>query len=114
MLEGAQLIEYQGDLERGAILRCKGKYPYEEYVDFMLTEYHENAARQYALVVISGYKAGSVYVVFPEESVPKENSGYALDITWLRDNWGKWGYFDCPLTDVYLVCRKSPVGFSDF
>jgi len=30
-----KLIDQTEDLQRGQILRCKGKYPYEDVVDFM-------------------------------------------------------------------------------
>lgn len=114
MLKNAKLVELQGDLERGAILRCKGVYPYENYVDFLVMEYCESTKRHYAMIVISGYKAGLIYVVFPEESIPQENAGYAVDIKWLQDNWSKWGYVDCPLEEVYLIRRISPRDFDDY
>ena len=33
-----KLVDYKNNLERGLVLRCKGKYPYEEVVDFIITE----------------------------------------------------------------------------
>jgi len=114
MLATIKLVDLQNDLERGSILRCKGLYPYENYVDFLVAEHFENNKRQYALVVISGYKAGSTYVVLPEESVPMENQGYAIDLEWLKLNWHKWGYFDCPLDEVYSVYRAIPANYDDY
>jgi Immunity protein 45 len=98
-----KLINTKNDLERGTIIKCKGKYPYEAFVDFMVTELPIDEKRRYALLVVSGYKAGLIFAVLPEESVPKENEGYAISSNWLKDNWEKWGYFDCPLQDVYLL-----------
>lgn len=68
------LINSNKDLVRGTILRCKGNYPYEDYVDFMVIEQQE----RYSLLVISGYKAGLTFVQLPLESIPKQNEGYAI------------------------------------
>lgn len=35
-MKASKLLDYKQDLERGLIIRCKGKYPYEEVVDFFL------------------------------------------------------------------------------
>jgi hypothetical protein len=98
-----KLINTKNNLERGAILKCKGNPPYEAFVDFMVTELSIDEKTVYALLVVSGYKAGLIFSILPDESVPEENEGYAISSNWLRDNWGKWGYFDCPLQDVYLL-----------
>ena len=82
---------------RGAILKCKGKYPYEDIVYFLVCEIQET----YALVIISGHKAGLIYTYFPKESIP---DGYRLGLgsDWLKTNWNKWGYIDCDIEDVYI------------
>lgn len=82
---------------RGAILKCKGKYPYEDVVYFLVCEIQET----YALVIISGHKAGLIYTYFPKESIP---DGYRLGLgsDWLKTNWNKWGYIDCDIEDVYI------------
>ena len=89
-----RLNEYGKDLSRGKVLRCKGSYPYEESVDFMIVELPDEK-ENYALMVISGYKAGLVYSRLPGESIPAGNDGYALGLDWLKSNWSKWGYFGC-------------------
>ena len=55
----------------------------------------------YALVIISGHKAGLIYTYFPKESIP---DGYRLGLgsDWLKTNWNKWGYIDCDIEDVYV------------
>jgi hypothetical protein len=98
-----KLINHEGDLVRGSILRCKGKSPYEALVDFMVVELPQDKKRAYALLVASGYKAGLIYATLPEESIPMKNEGYAISVNWLKANWDKWGYFDCPLQEVYLL-----------
>ena len=113
MLNFVKLLDFNKNLERGSIIRCKGKFPYESYVDFMVVENYGNKSRSYALLVISGYKAGLTYVVLPQESIPTDNEGYAINLEWLRCNWSKWGYIDCPLDDVYIVFRKPPENIYD-
>jgi Immunity protein 45 len=103
MKTAIKLSNHKNNIARGSILKCSGKYPYEAFVDFMVVELPVDEKTAYALLVVSGYKAGLVYVILPEESVPKENEGYAINSNWLRNNWEKWGYADCPLQDVYLL-----------
>jgi hypothetical protein len=108
-MKSIKLVDSKEDLVRGSILRCKGKYPYEDYVDFMVIEQQ----RQYALLVVSGYKAGLTFVQLPPESIPKANEGYAVDIEWLKLNWNKWGYIDCPVDDVHIIYKDAPNSFQD-
>ena len=108
-MKSIKLVDSKENLVRGSILRCKGKYPYEDFVDFMIIEQQG----EYALLVISGYKAGLTFVVLPQESVPANNEGYAIDIEWLKSNWSKWGYIDCPVTDVHIIFREAPNSFGD-
>jgi hypothetical protein len=98
-----KLINAKNNIERGDILKCKGKPPYEAFVDFMVIELSIDEKNAYALLVVSGYKAGLIFAILPDESVPKENEGYAISVNWLKENWRKWGYFDCPLEDVFLL-----------
>jgi hypothetical protein len=108
-MKSIKLVDSKEDLVRGSIVRCKGKYPYEDYVDFMVIEQQG----EYALLIISGYKAGLTFVVLPPESVPASNAGYAIDIEWLKANWNKWGYIDCAVDEVYIIYRDVPGGFDD-
>ena len=100
------LIEYTKDIiERGTLVRCKGQYPYEDVVDFLVCEsQHENC---YQLVVASGYKAGLTFCYLPEESVP-EGMRFGCSTKWLIQNWTKWGYADCPLESVRLIENPAP------
>ena len=102
-----KLVDYKNNLERGLVLRCKGKYPYEEIVDFIITEsYMED--KGYSLYIDSGYKAGLRFVILPKESIPTGDSGYAIDTNWLINSWDKWGYFDCPINEVLVVIKDLP------
>lgn len=103
-----KLIDYSENLSRGTILRCTGKSPYEDFVDFMVVECFNKADGNYSLMVSSGYKAGITYAVLPPESLPAGNDGYAVDLGWLTANWQKWGYFECPLNEVFVIENKPP------
>lgn len=107
--QSIKLIDYsEPNVWRGAILRCKGEYPYETMVDFLVCESWEmdEGAR---LVVASGYKAGLTFVVLPVDSIsPARKAG--INTEWLRVNWYKWGYADCPLESVWLVPNTPPEG----
>ena len=89
----------------------KEKYPYEAIVDFLVCETPDSGAKTFQLIVISGFKAGAKYYQFPEESLPKDRSRYGLSTHWLRDNWYKYGYIDCPLEDVYIYESQVPTKF---
>jgi hypothetical protein len=103
-----KLIDQTENLCRGQILRCKGKLPYEDIVDFMTIEDISDGQREgHILLVASGYKAGLIFARLPEESFPDgESSGISID--WLKNNWYKWGYFECPLDGVYLFDNQPP------
>jgi len=109
MSKTVKLTEYSENIQRGAILRCIGKYPYEDFVDFMLIEYPCGENRQYALLVNSGYKAGLIFVVLPEEA----NANTGINIDWLKENWQKWGYTECSLEETYLVFRENLLSVYD-
>ena len=107
-----KLIDFkENNICRGMVLRCKGKYPYEAIVDFLVCETPDSGAKTFQLIVISGFKAGAKYYQFPEESLPKDRSRYGLSTHWLRDNWYKYGYIDCPLEDVYIYESQVPTKF---
>jgi hypothetical protein len=101
-----KLINYPKDtLYRGMIIRCKGVYPYEEVVDFMLCETCDTD-RGLTLLVVSGYKAGLRFVSLPKESTNGHRG--SLNTDWLRSYWEKWGYGDCALKDVYICETAMP------
>lgn len=103
------ILNLNCDLERGAILRCKGKHPYENIVDFMLVECSKSESLQYGMMVVSGYKSGLMYVVFPKEAISQK--GYDINIDWLKENWSVWGYMDCGLEEVGVFYRDPPESF---
>jgi hypothetical protein len=93
-------------IDRGSILRCKGNYPYEEVVDFLICEpftLEQNGAR---LVVASGYKAGLTICILPIESMP-DGVRFGLKADWLKNNWNKWCY-ECSTDDVWIVENFVP------
>ncbi|MHC0506869.1 Imm45 family immunity protein [Achromobacter aegrifaciens] len=95
-----KIIESTVDsIQRGNVLRMRGKYPYEGWVDFMIYEVPADE-KTYGLLVTSGYKAGSVVVHLPKES-HAELSG--VDKGWVIANWERWIYPECDAADVYLI-----------
>ena len=103
------LIDVEDEsLFRGNILRVPGKYPYEEFVDFMIFD-TQSEDRRYALIVTSGYKAGLILVYLPQES---EAAGGGVNLKWLVSNWNKWIYPECDVSDVTLISRYDVVGAS--
>jgi hypothetical protein len=93
------------DVARGDILRCRATWPYESSVDFMVIERPPEDGRSYALLVVSGYKAGRILQVLPAESIPVANDGFAVSWEWLSKNWTSWGYAECPWDEVELLPR---------
>lgn len=79
-----KLVEYKYHLRRGTILRCKGQWPYETVVDFMVAEVI--GEYRYQLWVVSGYKAGLTNVIFPPEATYET---CAVNTNWLIDNWNR-------------------------
>jgi hypothetical protein len=96
-----RLIDVKDDsIFRGNVLRFPAKYPYEKFVDFMVFRALANET-PYGLIVTSGYKAGSISVLLPRESLNKE--GGALDRHWIISNWNLWVYPECSVEEVYFM-----------
>ena len=93
-----KLINYTEYLSRGAILKCKGKYLYEDTLYFMVAE--QIGVQAYQLWTISGYYAGMILHKLPSDA---NYETYAVSTKWLVGNWHEWGYIDCPLEDVWVV-----------
>ncbi len=89
---------------RGAVLKCDGAYPYESTVYFLICEMQE----RYAMMCISGYKAGLIYTLFPDESKPRGNR-FGLSTDWLKVHWDKFGYPDCDVENVCIASDMSEV-----
>lgn len=84
-----KLIDYtEKFIYRGVKFRCKGAYPYEETVDFLLCD----LGGEFGLIVCTGYKSGLIFCIFPAEALTKEKGIFALDTQWLKENWKNWGY----------------------
>ncbi|WP_139225701.1 Imm45 family immunity protein [Paracidovorax konjaci] len=104
MTEKINLANHQENLERGCILRCESNVDNQvDAVDLMIIELNINKEREYALLIITGYKAGLIYTILPKESFPSTEEGHVIDIEWLRSNWNKWGYLGFAEKDVYVI-----------
>lgn len=94
----------------GAVIRCKGRWPYEDIVDFLVVNNHDRE-RGMSLVVSSGYKAGLPLVVLPKESeTGHDNRADYISVDWLKNNWTEWVYPDCDVMDVYVSTGYPPAG----
>lgn len=69
----------------------------------MVIELHHKDERRYALLNLTGYKAGLIYAILPKDSQPSNEEGYAIDKDWLISNWSKWGYFNYPIEKVQII-----------
>ena len=88
---------------RGAVLRCRGLYPHEEVVDFLLVDipYLDG----FGLVVSTGYKAGLLLAVLPEEAQVPDDKVKAISASWLFANWTERIYEGGDPHDVYLLAE---------
>jgi hypothetical protein len=85
---------------RGTVFRCRGVYPHEEVVDFLLVDIPHLAG--FGLVVATGYKAGLPLAVLPEEARIHDEKVKAISASWLLANWTERIY-DCDPHDVYVI-----------
>ena len=77
----------------GDVIRLSDNYdlgPGSGPVDLLIFDPHEDDAGL-GLMVTSGYKAGLVFAVLPEESRFEKKPG--LSKAWLIENWDKWFVF---------------------
>ena len=99
-MEIKKLINYKNNtIYRGNVFRLPAQWPYEDWVDFMVFE-TQDSERPYGLIVSSGYKAGLFLIKLPGESLSDKE--HALSTQWIIDNWAKWIYPECDVSDVYL------------
>jgi hypothetical protein len=87
---------------RGAIFRVKGSFPYEETVDFMVVETSDDA-RPLGVMAATGYSAGHTFVHLPPEAIVLGTK--SISVAWLKANWAKWVYPECPIEDVLFTER---------
>lgn len=96
-----KLIESGMDeASNGVLFRCPAKWPYEEWVDFLLMD-HKDSPSGYSLVVTSGLKSGLLLVHLPAEASIK---GHGVSVQWIKNNWKKWIYEVGP-ESVYVKRR---------
>jgi hypothetical protein len=102
-----RLLDYSEEyIYRGMVLRCVGKWPYEDIVEFLVCEPIDED-RGFVLMVATGYKAGLINVRLPQECIPPGNVR-GLSTLWLKENWSTWGYTDCPIDKVYIYTPVIP------
>lgn len=98
-----------GAVYRGALFMFDAHYPFEEKAIVMLCENRGSKSFPFNLVTITGYKSG----INPLQNLPAEcrhpNGG--LDLLWLINNWGRWIYPDCDVSNVYI--RAEPLLVDD-
>jgi hypothetical protein len=92
----------ESQIWRGAIFRVRGSYPYEETVDFMVVETTDEE-RPLGIMVATGYSAGHTFVHLPPEALVLRTA--SISVAWLKVNWSKWVYPDCPVEDVLFMER---------
>ena len=82
----SRLTDFKNErIYRGTLLRLPGGYPYESFVDFMVINLHGDMA----LLVASGYKAGLIRQILPDEALVVSGAK-AISHTWLIENWEQW------------------------
>ena len=100
-----RLTDHRGGyLCAGAKLRFVGEYPFDaEPVDFMICDYPAAGAGRcnFALYCVSGYHAGSLEYVFPQEAQAEE--ARAISTKWLAENWQKKVYNGCSAKNVTVL-----------
>lgn len=89
-------------LQRGALLKFKSTYPFEDKVIMMVCE--GQSINTFGLMTITGFKAGiNLYVQFPKECI---ENGLSKD--WLVKNWNKWVWPEGNIDDVLIHEALKP------
>lgn len=84
-----RLINYEFNLKHGNVLRFPASYPYEDYLEVLVTEtLHDNG--RFGLVIVSGHKSGLILINLPAEC--EADNEISIDKSWLANNWQKWVY----------------------
>ena len=93
-----KLVDFQESiLGIGTVFRLPAVYPYEDIVDFMLTD----VDGELQLCVSSGYKKGAIRQVLSKEAYAKNE--YAISTKWIIENWNKWIYLYCKAQEVFIL-----------
>lgn len=88
-------------LTYGNILRIPAVYPYEEFIELIVSEF-DKKKKELCLIILSGRRAGLILVIPPEESLVPYQNGLGILIKWLSENWNKWVYQDSCFSDVLV------------
>ena len=98
MSKWEKLTEYaSAHLQRGALLKFRAGYPFEDQVVMMVCEAPDKSPRK-GLIAITGYKAGiNCYVLLPCENVSGD-----LETKWLLENWQQWVWPGGNVEDVEI------------
>ncbi|QDH17401.1 Imm45 family immunity protein [Swingsia samuiensis] len=101
-----KLADYEEDfLDFGGVFRLDAEWPYEEKVDFIISEIPSSSKdRKYALVVSSGVKSGHILVFLPNECLDENEK---LSKNWMLENWEKWVYPEADIQNVYYTKRYN-------
>lgn len=84
---------FAGTVLRVPTVRQSGDWYRDSVVDFLIFDaFSFGKGCGLGLIVMSGYKAGKVNVIFPDSSSSKGKR--ALNKTWLMDNWKRYFYPD--------------------
>ncbi len=97
-----KLIDYdQPFITKGSILRFFTKgFQVETTVDFMVF-YPADKNCGLGLITITGFNAGDIYIILPEESL--YSTQHTLSTEWLVNNWNKWICEASDVKDVYFI-----------
>ncbi|KAF0177183.1 MAG: hypothetical protein IV086_06955 [Hyphomonadaceae bacterium] len=87
------------EIWRGAVFRFPARWPYEDTVDYLLTDQNGD----FALVVATGYKAGIIKLVLPDEAYAPREGARAISRSWMISNWERWIYEECGARDVLVA-----------
>lgn len=116
-----KLINYKVPyLTRGTIFRLPAKWPYENFVDFMILEASytfklltDEKIPTFSVTASTGYHGGHLFAVLPDEAIVNVNEEMAttynlkvaqvLKTDWFIENWTDWIYPDCDVKDVYVI-----------
>ncbi|WP_369992020.1 Imm45 family immunity protein [Pseudomonas xanthosomatis] len=100
-MQKQKLIELkEPKLYHGCVFRAAARPPNAPRVDLMLFD-TQSEERPYGLMVVSGYKAGLIFLRLPKESCGSDGGG-GVETAWMIANWNKF-YLDCDVAEVEWI-----------
>jgi len=87
----------------GAIIRARLSY-LDEVADFLVFSPNEKGYGE-GLVYVTGYHAGTIYLILPADSLPKDKKGVSRN--WLIQNWTKSVDVKGDVNKVYVAERYA-------